>query len=79
MEKVMKAMPNNNGVKAEKVLEINANHKIAHKLKKLYKEDKEELKAYAKILYAEARLIEGLPIENPTEIASLICEKIAEE
>jgi len=79
MEKVMNAMPNNNGVKAEKVLEININHNIAKKLKKLYEQDQEELKAYTKILYAEARLIEGLPILNATEIASLICDTLSKE
>lgn len=77
MEKVMNAMPNDQKVNAKKVLEINANHKIASKLKELYKNDKEELKIYAKILYAEARLIEGLSIENPTEIVSLICDKLS--
>lgn len=77
MEKVMNAMPNNEKVSAKKVLEINANHKIAKKLKELYQKDKEALKEYTKILYAEARLIEGLSIENPTEIAELICNKLS--
>ena len=57
---------------AKKVLEINMNHPIANKLKDLYENDKEELKSYAKVLYAEARLIEGLSIENPTDISNLI-------
>ena len=74
MEKVMKEMPIDNGVEAEKVLEINESHPIADKLKELYKNDKDELKEYAKILYAQARLIEGLPIDNPTEISNLICD-----
>lgn len=78
MEKVMNSMPTDQKVNANKVLEINNNHKIANKIKKLYKEDQEELKKYAKILYAEARLIEGLSIDNPTEIASLICDKLGE-
>ena len=77
MEKVMKEMPIDNGVEAEKVLEINENHPIADKLKELYKTDKEELKEYGKILYAQARLIEGLPIDNPTEISNLICDLMA--
>ena len=77
MEKVMKDMPIDNGVEAEKILEINESHPIANKLRELYKNDKDELKDYAKILYAEARLIEGLQIENPTEISNLICEIIA--
>uniref|UniRef100_UPI004026D882 molecular chaperone HtpG n=1 Tax=Candidatus Ventrenecus sp. TaxID=3085654 RepID=UPI004026D882 len=77
MEKVINAMPTDEKINANKVLEINANHKIAEKLKTLYETDKEALKDYTKILYAEARLIEGLPIENPTELASLICVKLA--
>ncbi len=76
MEKVMNAMPTNESVNAEKILEINSNHPIAKKLQELYKKDKEELKKYSKVLYAEARLIEGLPIDNPTEIANLICDII---
>ena len=77
MEKTMKNMPFDNGVTANKVLEINENHEIAKKIKYLYANDKEELKNYTKILYAEARLIEGLSIENPTEISNLICEYLA--
>ena len=77
MEKTMKNMPFDNGVTANKVLEINENHEIAKKIKDLYTNDKEELKNYTKILYAEARLIEGLSIENPTEISNLIYEYLA--
>jgi len=79
MEKVMNAMPTEEKVSANKILEINVNHKIADKVKKLYREDQEKLKEFTKILYAEARLIEGLSIENPTEIASLICDNLAKE
>ena len=74
MEKTLNAMPNNQGIKAQTVLEINEKHPIANKLKELYKEDKEKLKEYTKVLYAQARLIEGLNIENPTEISNLVCE-----
>ena len=74
MEKVINAMPTDQKVKAELVLEINENHDIVDKLKKLYDTDKDELKKYTKILYSQARLIEGLPIENPTEISNLICD-----
>ena len=77
MEKVMSEMPIDNNVKAEKILEINESHPIAQKLQKLYKEDKEKLKDYGKILYAQARLIEGLPIEDPTEISNLVCDLMA--
>ena len=77
MEKVINAMPTDETITAEKILEINEDHPIVDKLKKLYKEDKDELVKYTKILYSQARLIEGLPVENPTEISNLICELIA--
>ena len=77
MEKVINAMPNNQNVKAQTVLEINLNHPIAKKIKDLYKDDKEELKKYTKVMFAQAKMIEGLPVENPTEISNLICEIMA--
>lgn len=77
MQKVFDAMPNDMGIKAQLVLEINEKHPIAKKLKDLYKEDKESFDKYAKILYSEARMIAGLPIENPTEISTLICDVIS--
>ncbi len=77
MQKVFDAMPNDMGIKAETTLEINEKHPISEKLKKLYKKDKEEFKKYTKILYSEARIIAGLPIENPTEISKLICEVLS--
>lgn len=79
MEKVINAMPTDEHIDAAKVLEINENHKIADKLKHLYETDKEALKDYTKILYAQARLIEGLTIDNPTEITNLICNVISDE
>ncbi len=69
MEKVLNTMPNANGIKAETVLEINANHPIAEKLKTL---DDETLGKYAKLLYMQARLIGGLSIDDPAEFSSLI-------
>ena len=77
MQKVFDAMPNDLGIKAETILEINEKHPISDKLKKLYKKDKEEFDKYTKILYSEARMIAGLPIDNPTEISRLICEVIS--
>lgn len=74
MQKVINAMPTDEHVDAKLILEINENHEIAKKIKDLYENDKEMLKKYTKILYDEARLIEGLPIENPTELSSLVCE-----
>lgn len=77
MQKVINALPNNKSIQAKTSLEINENHAISEKLKSLYETDKEALKNYAKILYAQAKLIEGLSIDNPTEISNLICDLIA--
>ena len=78
MQKVFDAMPNDLGIKAETILEINEKHPIAEKLKELYKKkDKTEFDNYTKILYSEARMIAGLPIDNPTEISNLICDVIS--
>ena len=77
MEKVINAMPGDESINAEVVLEINENHPIADKIKYLYENDKETLEKYSKILYSEARLIEGLSIANPTEISNLICDIIS--
>ena len=77
MEKVLNALPNENKVNAKMVLEINEGHPISKKLKDLYDNDKDELEKMTKVLYAQARLIEGLPIDNPTEISNLICDMIS--
>lgn len=77
MEKIMKSMPTGEDIKADVVLEINESHPIADKLKELYDNDKEQLKDYTKILYNQARLIEGLSIDNPTELTNLICDMMS--
>lgn len=76
MEKVLNSMPgtNDNKVKAQLVLEINANHPIAEKLKTLYNDDKELLGKYAKLLYGEACLIGGASVPDPVEHSALVCE-----
>ena len=75
MEKVLNSLPQNeNKVKAQKALEINPNHAIFGKLKALYENDKDKLSDYTKLLYAQAQLIEGLPIEDPVEFANLVCD-----
>lgn len=78
MQKVLNALPNDSKVNAKMVLEINSKHPISKKLKALYETDKELLEKYTKILYSQARLIEGLPIDNPTEISNLICDIMVE-
>ena len=77
MEKVLNSMGDGQDVKAEVVLEINEDHPIATKLKDLYKHDKDILANYTKILYNQARLIEGLSVENPTELTNMICEMMS--
>ncbi len=75
MEKVLNSMPSNEQkVKAEIALEINANHELAEKLKKLYETDKETLKSYAKLLYAQGCLISGVSVKDPAELSSLIVD-----
>jgi len=77
MEKVLNSMPTNEKVKASTVLSINASHPIAKKIKELYKTNPEEIEKYTKILYAQAKLIEGLTLDNPSEISDLICEALS--
>ena len=77
MEKVLNALPNAGNVHAKLILEINASHPVAQKLHALAQDDPDTLGDYAKILYAQARLIEGMPVENPTEISNLICGILA--
>lgn len=74
MEKVLNAMPNaSEKISAEKVLEINANHKVFQSLKDAFANDKDKVKIYAELLYNQARLIEGLSIEDPIEFSNTIC------
>lgn len=77
MEKVFNSMPNADGkMKAEKVLEISAEHGILQTLKKVHGEDKEKLNKYATVLYEQARLLAGLSIENPTEFVKAFSDII---
>ena len=77
MEKTLNAMPmpGDERIKAQLVLEINSKHKVAERLREIAKsEDKDRLGKYAKLLYAQARLIAGMSVENPAELSELICE-----
>ncbi|MEG1442146.1 MAG: molecular chaperone HtpG, partial [Oscillospiraceae bacterium] len=76
MEKVLGAMPGNEQVKAQRVLEINMNHNFFGTLKKLMDSDKEKLKKYANVLYNCALMMDGLPVEDATTFASDTCELI---
>jgi len=74
MEKVLNAMPNDQKVKAERILEINVNHPVFAKIAGLLATDKEKLKQYAAVLYDSALLIEGLPIEDPVAYTNAVCQ-----
>ncbi|PWW25837.1 molecular chaperone HtpG [Cytobacillus oceanisediminis] len=74
MEKVLSSMPENQNVKANKVLEINPNHEVFQSLKQAMEKDKEKLSLYTNLLYNQALLIEGLPIGDPVEFTNDICK-----
>ncbi len=76
MEKVLSAMPEGNpyGMKATRILEINPKHPIFAALQKIYASDKEAVKEYADVLYTQAMLIEGFPVEDPMEFSRKVCD-----
>jgi molecular chaperone HtpG len=78
MEKILNAMPNGGGMKAEKVLEVNADHAIFQTLQRVYTEDEAKAKQYTDLLYQQALLIEGLPIEDPVAYSNAVCALMAE-
>lgn len=78
MEKLLNSLPQNDEVKASVILEINYEHPVVKKLQKLFKDKKtDELQDYTKVLHAGARLVEGLTIENPTEIVNALSQIMA--
>lgn len=79
MEKVLNSMPGNEKVTAQRVLEINVNHPIFRKLQSLYEGDKAKVKEYAELLYTQAMLIEGFPVEDPVAYTNKICELMVGE
>ena len=74
MEKVLNAMPNSQGIKADKILEINVNHEVFKAIKAAYENDKDKLNLYTDLLYNQALLVEGLPIADPVEFTNNICK-----
>ena len=76
MEKILSAMPANNDVKAERILEINEEHRIFEALKESFASDKDRLAVYTRILYNQALLIEGLAVEDPLGFTNEVCELI---
>ncbi|QHZ44996.1 molecular chaperone HtpG [Bacillus sp. NSP9.1] len=77
MEKILNAMPDNQHVKADKVLEINTNHEVFDTLQAAFENDKEKFSLYTGLLYNQALLIEGLPIDDPVEFTNDICKVMA--
>lgn len=79
MEKVFNSMPNGNGgVKAKKVLEVNAESAVVGKLAEAFENDKDRARELTEALYQLSCIIEGMPVDNPTEFTDLVCKLIAE-
>ncbi|OBR89675.1 MULTISPECIES: molecular chaperone HtpG [Clostridium] len=76
MEKVLNTMPNNQNVKADKILEINTNHQMFKSIKDAFENDKDKLKMLSNVLYNQALMIEGLPVDDPVEFANDVCSLI---
>jgi len=74
MEKILSALPNAQGIKAEKILEINTGHRVYQVLKKAHSEDREKFKLYTDLLYNQALLIEGIPLEDPVDFTNKVCQ-----
>ena len=74
MEKVINAMPAQEKIKAQRVLEINGEHPIFQRLQELYAKDKDRLKLYAEVLYDQALLIEGISLEDPSDFSQKLCQ-----
>lgn len=78
MEKVLRGMPEENQIKAQRVLELNTQHRVFATLQQLWDADREKLKKYANVLYQCALLMEGLPLDDPTDFADMTCELLSE-
>lgn len=74
MEKVIEAMPTQDKVKADRILEINPNHELFNSLEEIYKNNPEDIKDYAFLLYNQALLIEGFKPTNSVEFSNLMCK-----
>ena len=73
MEKYFNAVQPDSGMKAQRVLELNMNHSAVKTMESLVQTDIEKAKKYAEVLYCQALLIAGLPLENPSEYTDLVC------
>jgi len=74
MEKILNSMPNSQNIKANKVLEINISHEVFQSLKEAFENDQDKLNLYTSLLYNQALLIDGLPINDPVEFTNNICK-----
>ncbi len=74
MEKVLSQMPSDQEVKADRILEINGDHGVMKALEKAYEEDREKAKMYGLLLYNQALLIEGMPVDDPVDFGDAICQ-----
>ena len=74
MEKVLKQLPDNNEVAADKILEINPNHELFQAIEKVYEKNPELIDLYANLLYEKSLLIEGFKLEDPIKFANQMCE-----
>ncbi|MBE6753118.1 MAG: molecular chaperone HtpG [Ruminococcaceae bacterium] len=79
MERVLNAAPGENGVRAERVLELNANHPLFAKLVRLYESNRDRLSEYAMLLYNQSLLIEGLPLDDPIAFSAAMSSIMAED
>jgi molecular chaperone HtpG len=77
MEKILKSMPGNQNVTAEKVLELNPGHHVYAALKDAFEHDEEKFKLYTDLLYNQALLMEGLSVEDPLAFSNNICKLMA--
>jgi molecular chaperone HtpG len=81
MEKVLRNMPNtdaNQDIRAKKILQINREHKIFEKIKSLYESNQDALKEISRVLLDEAKLIEGLPIDDMSRFVELVTKYVSE-
>lgn len=78
MEKVLRNLPNQPELKADKILEINPDHPIFGALETVHKANPDKIDDYANVLYHQALLLEGYPIDDPAEFSRLMTDLMLE-